>query len=145
MQPTVPQAMASPASPEKLERRRVLLVEDEFLMRQALMTSLVDVGIEVEEAGSAAQALARLRLAERRIDAAIIDIGLPDRKGDLLAAELRTLYPDLPIVITSGYDTATLQRRFEGDALICFLGKPYVMRQLAQALHAVGVPVEILT
>ena len=51
-----------------------------------------------------------LRVAGAHIDAAIVDVGLPDRRGDALAAELRALYADLPIVIASGYGEETVAR-----------------------------------
>ena len=35
----------------------------------------------------------------------VADVGLPDRKGDVLAGELRALHPELPIIIATGYDS----------------------------------------
>ena len=96
---------------------RVLLVEDEVLVQMVAKEQLQDLGCKVEVAGSVAEALDRVKLIAGGIDLAIVDIGLPDTKGDVLAAALRTLYPKLPIVIASGYADDTLaraiHRRFE--------------------------------
>ena len=46
---------------------------------------------------------------------------------------------DLPIIIASGYGEDVLQGRFAHDPLVRFLPKPYNMRQLEEALRAVGV------
>ena len=74
-----------------------------------------------------------------RIDAAIIDVGLPDRRGDALAGELRAMFARLPIVIATGYPQQDVAGRFEGDRLVGFVGKPYDREGLESALRALGV------
>lgn len=101
--------------------------------------ALEAAGYRVEEAGSAAEGLAKMRAVDGRIDAAVVDIGLPDRKGDALAVEMRALRTDLPIIIASGYDGAETRTRFAGDRLIGFVGKPYESERLIAALGALGV------
>jgi CheY-like chemotaxis protein len=54
----------------------------------------------------------------------VIDVGLPDRTGDMLVGELRALYPTLPVVIASGDEEAHLRQRFKADHPIAFLNKP---------------------
>jgi len=68
-----------------------------------------------------------------------VDLGLPDATGDSLVRELRTLYPALPIVISSGYDKATLQGKFSGHQSMEFLSKPFTAEQLEAAIRDVGV------
>lgn len=80
-----------------------------------------------------------MRVLAGRIDAAIIDVGLSDRNGDALAAELRAMSARLPIVIASGYLQQAVATRFEGDRLVGFVAKPYDRKGLAAALRAVGV------
>jgi FixJ family two-component response regulator len=64
---------------------------------------------------------------------------VPDRKGDALVAELRTVYPLLPIVLTSGHEEAGLRDRLKTHRSIAFLNKPYTTEQLCGALREVGV------
>ena len=42
---------------------------------------------------------------------AVVDVGLPDGRGDALALELRELRADLPIILATGYDGAHLDER----------------------------------
>ncbi len=119
--------------------KRVLVVEDEELVRMVAADALKELGYRVEEAGSATEAANKVRVAGAHIDAAIIDIGLPDRRGDALAAELRALYADLPIVIASGYTESALQERFGKDPLLRFLTKPYDIERLGKTLRSLGV------
>ena len=69
-------------------------------------------------------------------DCAIVDVGLPDRKGDALVSELRALFPGLSIVIASGYEEAPLRARFRSDRRTAFLNKPYTQEQLLEKLNS---------
>ena len=115
---------------------RVLLVEDEILVQMVASEQLADLGCKVETAGSVTEAMNKVKLLAGGIDLAIIDIGLPDKKGDVLAAELRALYPNLPIVIASGYGDDRLREKFASDAKITFVGKPYTMEDLRKVVDA---------
>jgi DNA-binding response OmpR family regulator len=117
----------------------ILLVEDEPLIRMVTAEMLCDAGFSVEEAGNAAEAMAKLNAARTSLEAIIIDIGLPDRPGDELAKEIRQLSADLPILIASGYDSGRIASLFLGDHRVSFVGKPYTGTVLVEALHAFGV------
>jgi DNA-binding response OmpR family regulator len=118
---------------------RILVVEDEPLIRMIAVEALLDAGFEVGEAANAAEAMAHLDRGDVRFDAAIIDIGLPDRPGDLLAQDIRAVWPDLPIVIASGRGDAQIADRFSADRRVRILGKPYHNEALCDALAALGV------
>jgi PAS domain S-box-containing protein len=117
---------------------RILLVEDEALVRILATEYLENAGYRVEPAASVMAAMGKVRLMHGEIDAAIVDVGLPDRKGDVLVMELRALYPALPVVIASGYEEAQLRERFNGDNKTAFLNKPYTQGELLACLAAVG-------
>ncbi len=118
---------------------RILIVEDEELIQIVLAAHVEEMGFEVELAGTAAEAKNKLLLLNGSIDAAIIDIGLPDARGDGLVIELRAIYPSLPIVVSSGHDKATLQGKFSAARNIEFLSKPYTQAELREALSRVGI------
>lgn len=116
----------------------ILLVEDEFLVRLFAIDALEDAGFRVLQAETAAQALQALRETPD-IAAAVIDMGLPDRPGDQVAAEARALRVDLPIVIASGRSGRELRERFANQARVSVLVKPYTAQLLLEALAGVGV------
>jgi CheY-like chemotaxis protein len=118
---------------------RILIVEDEELIQMVIAGYMEDMGFEFELAGSAAEAKNKMLLRNGSIDGAIVDIGLPDARGDALVSELRAMYPTLPIVVSSGYDKAAMQAKFAGARNIEFLTKPYTQLQLREALHGVGL------
>jgi len=80
----------------------VLIVEDEELVRMAVMDELTDRGLKVLGARDAAEALAILE-AETLVDLLITDIGLPGLDGRSLAEMARGLRPGLKVLFLTGY------------------------------------------
>lgn len=119
---------------------RLLLVEDEALVRMVAVEVLSEAGFEVEQAATAVEALAQMAKGAG-FAAAILDFGLPDRNADALAPELRALQADLPLVIASGYEEAEMRCRFVGLARIAYVTKPYQSVALGDALRTLGITV----
>jgi CheY-like chemotaxis protein len=117
----------------------ILLVEDELLFQLLTVEQLANLGFAIETADSATEAMRKLRQVDAEFAAAIIDMGLPDRNGDLLVIEVRTIFPTLPIVIASGCADDDLRVRFKADNHIAFLEKPYMAEQLRTVLGSLGV------
>ena len=115
----------------------VLIVEDEILVRMFAVDVLEDAGFRVEQAAAGAEALAKLDVCELR--AVIIDLGLPDRRGDEVAAEIRRRHATLPILIASGRSEREIRDRFAGDTSVGILAKPYTEPMLLEALRTLGV------
>jgi CheY-like chemotaxis protein len=114
----------------------ILVVEDEPLIRAVLMDLLEELGIASEQAASSEDAIAVMDQAGDRIDAAIVDLALPDGSGLDLAAQLRQRRPGLPIVIATGYSRASVP----DDQLpsLGYLQKPYDLSMLEAVLAAVA-------
>jgi DNA-binding response OmpR family regulator len=117
---------------------RVLIVEDEMLVRMFAVDALEDVGFQVLQAGDAAEAVKALGEGSP-VQAVIVDMGLPDRTGDQLAAEMRAQRPELPILIASGRSERELKDRFASDPRVGVLVKPYTASMLVGALNSLGV------
>lgn len=120
---------------------RILIVEDELLVRMFAVDALEDAGFDVEQAGTAGEAINSLKQLSGELHAAIVDLGLPDRSGDQLAGDLRTIKSDLPIVIASGRTEREMRERFASDTRVAVLAKPYTASMLVDALAQVGVKI----
>jgi CheY-like chemotaxis protein len=118
---------------------RILVVEDDSILRMFIVDGLREVGYQVEAVATAAEALGKLRNNDKGFDGAVIDYGLPDRRGDVLAAEIRKIDGAFPMVIASGYNEDMLRGRFSPDEHTVLLGKPYDGRQLRKALGKLGI------
>jgi PAS domain S-box-containing protein len=120
---------AQPASVAVSGPRRVLLVDDDFLIAMSSADMLIDLGHDVVEAHSGKEALEHLEKGER-FDLMITDYSMPGMTGGELATAVRALIPDLPILIASGY--AELPSGVDLD--VARLGKPYTQQQLASEI-----------
>lgn len=121
---------------------RVLVVEDEFLVQMFIADVLADAGCVALEASSASEGLAKFQ-DEHELAGAIIDLGLPDRRGDELVADIRAIRPDLPIVLATGYADDNLRRRFARDDRLMVLSKPFKPDSLSSALRRFGIRVRL--
>jgi CheY-like chemotaxis protein len=119
---------------------RVLVVEDEILIQMLAVQYLEDAGFIAETADSAAEALAKLQSANGEVSAIILDIGLPDRSGDVLTREIRAIYPSVPIVLATGHLRSEFKNVVDDHHGIAFLSKPYSADGLISALREAGVP-----
>ena len=132
-------AKAKPAAPAVSRKgdATVLLVEDDQGVRDTAAAMLSDLGYTVIAAGSGRTALEALHRGG--IDLVFSDVILPDAmSGVELAREIEGLWPDLPVLLTSGYTAQRLNLADHGRLQV--LGKPYSEAQLSEALHAVLTP-----
>lgn len=117
--------------------RKVLLVEDEVLVAALAVDALEELGYRTVEATTAKAAM-EIVAGTVPFAFAVVDVGLPDGRGDALALEMRRLRSDLPIIIATGYDGAHLDERLRGDPRTAVLGKPYDIAQLQAAIASIG-------
>ena len=103
---------------------KILIVEDEFLIRLTLAEALTDDGFEVAEAASGDDALAMLE-QDPGIELLLTDIQLPGKlDGVALAQAVRLLAPSMPVIFMTGRPDSMLDLGgSERDALIA---KPYL-------------------
>ena len=110
-------------------RGRVLVVEDDSLVAELAAGMLCELGFEATVAHSAKEALERLS-GEQRPTAIFTDIVMPGGiSGVELARRVRARFPELPILLTSGYS-----EQVGGEHGFPLLQKPYEMASLAAAL-----------
>ena len=107
---------------------RILVVDDEKLLRWAVRDRLAEEGFKVEEAGSGAEALPILRRGE--LDLALFDLQLPDTDGIALLREARAADPGLLCVLMTAF--ASVDSAVEAMKLGAYdyLGKPVDMDDL---------------
>jgi CheY-like chemotaxis protein len=111
-----------------MDRKRVLVVEDDFLIRLTLAEALADDGFEVLESGTAAEALACFE-SDGPIHLMMTDIQLPGgMDGAQLAAEVRAQWPDVPMIFMSGRPPAGAAAPRD-----VYIAKPYLPSDVCAA------------
>jgi CheY-like chemotaxis protein len=119
--------------------RRILIVEAEPTVRSLAADAFAGMGYRAEEAGTAAEALGKVRSAQGRYDLIVIDDELPDRIGEAVVRELRALHTDLPMLITSRSKHDDLAEQFSGDRCIRVIARPYKSGALVEAIRSLNL------
>ncbi|WP_336334741.1 response regulator [Pseudomonas putida] len=110
----------------------LLVVEDDDIVRMLMVEVLDELGYTVIEAEDARAALRTLEDPGQPLALMMTDVGLPDMRGEALAAKARELRPLLPVLFASGY--AESVNVPEGMHLI---GKPFSIDQLREKVLAI--------
>jgi PAS domain S-box-containing protein len=112
----------------------ILVVEDNPEVGTFATEALSEMGYKAILASDGKSALERLRSDRAKYDAVFSDVVMPGMSGVELGQELRRLYPDLPVILTSGYSSVLAQGGTHGFEL---LHKPYSVDELAKVLRKV--------
>lgn len=91
------------AGREKTRTRRVLVVDDELLIRWSLNEGLAKAGFEVVEAEDARSALERFAPDAPAVHAVVLDLRLPDSADLGLLRQIRNLAPGTPVIMMTAY------------------------------------------
>ncbi len=114
--------------------QRIAVIDDEAPLVAVTTEVLSRLGYKPVGFSNSRDALAELQAAPARFDAVITDEVMPGLSGTELAARLRRLRPDLPIVLVSGYIGPMMSARAHAAGVSRILKKPVQSRETASAL-----------
>jgi PAS domain S-box-containing protein len=127
--PTASKNVQEPAEQSTDRLRRVLAVDDDALVLMNVSSMLEDLGYQVHEATSGSEAL-RILEEQGSFDLLITDHAMPKMTGAQLIELVRSKWPELPIIVASGY--AEIPGGFPQG--VPRLGKPFGQDELAEAV-----------
>jgi signal transduction histidine kinase/CheY-like chemotaxis protein len=123
------------AGPVEGGNEKVLVVEDDALVRQYVLTQIKSLGYTALEAANAAEALAIID-ADPGIDLLFTDVIMPGAmNGRLLADEAARRRPALKTLFTSGYTENAIVHHGRLDSGVLLLAKPYRKSELARMIR----------
>ena len=109
----------------------ILLVDDEEVVRRFAATMLADLGYTVLEAANGQQAIELFQRNASNIMLVILDLSMPVMNGEECLRRLRSIKPDVPVLLSSGFTETEAARRFQSAGAATFLQKPYTAQHLA--------------
>ncbi|MEH6493205.1 sigma-54-dependent transcriptional regulator [Halopseudomonas sp.] len=117
---------------------RVLLVEDDQSLREALADTLMLGGYDYVQAADAETALGLL--SQESVSMVISDVNMPGMDGHALLRTLRIQYPHLPVLLMTAYGTVQQAVTAMRDGAVDYLVKPFAPKALLDlvAQHAQG-------
>jgi len=114
--------------------RTVLVADDEDAVRGFVVRALAHHGFDVVEAPDGVRAVELFR-TNGRIDAVVLDLTMPGLTGGEALREIRSLQPDVPVVLCSGYDAANAAADLRDYDRVEFLQKPFRGAELIRTLR----------
>ena len=117
----------------------VLVVEDEPVVRDMTTQMLTRSGYRVIAVANGAEAIARLARLEESIDVLVTDVIMPHMSGIELAELVMDRYPDVGVVMLSGYTAQTLNLERVATRGAMFVPKPVTSGQLILAVQQAQV------
>jgi PAS domain S-box-containing protein len=123
--------------PIKEEAATVLLIEDEPQVRNMARLMLIRLGYKVLEATDGVEAVDIFQKHRDEIRCVLSDLTMPRMNGwDTLAA-LRQISPEIPVILSSGFDEAQVMAGEHCELPNAFLGKPYQLKALRETIDRI--------
>lgn len=117
---------------------RILLVDDDELIRDAAPELLELLGHRVATAASGSEGLAQVEL-DPDLDVVILDVNMPDMSGVETLAHLRKRRPRLPVILATGFLGDAVKQVLDTDPHLLALSKPYTLEEVrAKLVEAAG-------
>lgn len=144
--PLLPSGATAPSAPEARRptrplTRRVLLLEDDLLVRDVLRRNLESAGLEIAETGDGRDTLRVYHEAMQQgriFDLVILDLTIPEGLGGAdTMKHLRQLDPQVCAIVSSGYRDDPIMRNPSAFGFSGCLPKPYQRESLMQVINGV--------
>ena len=138
-QDTAQASQVATSSISEIGKGRIALVaEDNLRVRAILWTALSDAGFEVLEAHDGETALELARNSESAISVLVTDLMMPGMDGASLAESCLSLFPEIQILVVTGFAGSTVMERVRALPKAALLQKPFGRRELIAELQKLG-------
>ncbi len=142
--PLTSQAVREEESPLSLPSKgggSVLVVDDDVRVRAVVFTALERAGYQVWEAAGPTAALELMRSSAKRVDLLLTDVVMAEGGGAEVVRSFRAAYPDVRVLVMSGYNDDEALRRGISLGEYPFIAKPFTADELIHAVaSAIATP-----
>jgi signal transduction histidine kinase/CheY-like chemotaxis protein len=136
-----PRPARETAPPVRIKKQcRILLVEDEEIVRSATRDVLTELGCEVSTAEDGAEAISIYGARGGEVDVVLMDLMMPRMNGVDCLRALRKIDPDVRVVAMTGSGPENVIRRLMEEGPVPLLRKPYSWAELSGAIAKVMSP-----
>jgi DNA-binding NtrC family response regulator len=115
----------------------VMVLEDEGPIALYLQELLQQHGLEARLFTEGEAALAAAELS--RFSAAVVDLGLPDISGEEVVKAFASMYPWLPILVSTGHDVRALQQWLPSATNIRVISKPFDSEDFLESIRQLSL------
>jgi CheY-like chemotaxis protein len=124
------------SSPPPHRAATILVIDDDESVGELAEAVLERVGYDVLLASGGREGLEILEKNKKRIALVVLDLAMPDMSGEVVLRRIRRSFPDLPVVISSGYAEAIAGARVRSTRRVDYVAKPYEPDTLVERVRS---------
>jgi len=132
----LPVAEENRAAPLRSISGLILVIDDEESIRDIASMLLEEMGFEVITAVDGQDGVAVFRQQQHRVTGVLLDMTMPRMNGEDCFRELRSINPDIKVILSSGYSAEDATAQFHGKGLAGFIQKPYLIDDFQDTVAA---------
>ncbi|MFI3251929.1 MAG: response regulator [bacterium] len=115
------------------EKKRIMIIDDEYLVRMVLQDILIDLGYQVHPFESGKKALEYYSKNSKYIDLILCDMMMPEMTGKEVLNEMTKINEKIKFIILSGYSNES--REDLGNNIVDYLTKPIMLNSLGEVIE----------
>jgi CheY-like chemotaxis protein len=119
-----------------IRSKNILIVDDSRDLTHVIADFLSMNGYQVHKAHNGYDALERM--GKEHIDIVVSDIHMPGMDGFTLMTEIKTRYPDIPVILITGFSVGEAQKIAFEKGANAFVAKPFRLKDLKQVIESVS-------
>jgi len=119
-----------------IRSKNILIVDDSRDLTHVIADFLSINGYQVHTAHNGHDALERM--GKEHIDIVVSDIHMPGMDGFTLMTEIKTKYPDIPVILITGFSIGDAQKIAFEKGANAFVAKPFRLKDLKQVIESVS-------
>jgi PAS domain S-box-containing protein len=116
---------------------RILFIDDEPTIVNMSKQILESMGYSVVTRTSSIEALKYFKARPNNFDLVITDMTMPKMTGDILAAELMKVRPNIPVILCTGFSARIDEKKASAIGIRAFVSKPIIKREIAHTIRKV--------
>lgn len=128
-----PEREISPPKPPQAKTTKILIIDDDERVRQALVGMLQAAGHDAESAASGQEGLEKLEREDFKL--VITDLAMPNMDGWTLAAEIRQRWPQIKIALLTGYAVPKEMVEAHSNLVDAIILKPIRLDEVTEILN----------
>jgi PAS domain S-box-containing protein len=115
----------------------ILFIDDEPVLAKMGKQLLESLGYQVEMITKSSDALELFRKKPDRFDLVLTDMTMPNMTGEKLAMELMNIRPDIPVILSSGFNYNIDEKKAMASGIRAFISKPVLKQEMAETIRNV--------
>ena len=123
-----------------MPKKRILFIDDEYFLRKLIYEMLTTIDYEVKMEESGEKAVRTFIEHPEEFDLVLTDLMMPDIRGDEIAERIRSVRPNMPVVVMTGTPDNLPRSRAEAAGICKVLSKPLTMGELREGRQGVLYP-----